>query len=163
MTRQNVVWWGVSFRVVKYPVPEEVNDPVSRYINLVCGETTEIILLLSGLLTHRRTVSHCLVCRITVELFLIARAISHNFAQFPGISIHTPTIVWTVESWVFCVWIVWFILPRPQPGVLNCNLYSSSIQRIKTKSFRYKKQGPKIHGSKKIFSESVVKVDQNCF
>ena len=80
------------------------------------GYTTEIILLLSGLLSHSRTVLHCLVCRITVEQFLILRAISHNFAQFPGISIHTPIIVRTVESWVFCVWIVWFILPRPQPG-----------------------------------------------
>ena len=34
ITRQNVVW-GVSFRVVKYTVPEEVNDPVSRNINPV--------------------------------------------------------------------------------------------------------------------------------
>ena len=76
-----------------------------------------IILLLSGLLTHCRAVSHCLVCRTTVEQFLIVRAISHSFAQFPGVSIHTPIIVWTVESWVFCVWIVWFILPRPQPGL----------------------------------------------
>ena len=45
-----------------------------------CKEfSTRKQLLLSGLLTHRRTVSHCLVCRITVELF---RAISHNFPEF---------------------------------------------------------------------------------
>ena len=41
-----------------------------------------IILLLSGLLTHCRAVSHCLVCRTTVEQFLIVRAISHNFPEF---------------------------------------------------------------------------------
>ena len=49
-------------------------------------ETTETILLLSGLLTHRRTVSHCLFCRITVAKFLILRAISRNFAQFRTVS-----------------------------------------------------------------------------
>ena len=54
------------------------------YVCVVCHSCPSvlIILLLSGLLTHCRAVSHCLVCRTTVEQFLIVRAISHNFPEF---------------------------------------------------------------------------------
>ena len=57
--------------------------------------------------------NHCRTISVSSRFFAKLRTISHSF---PGISIHTPIIVWTVESWVFCVWIVWFILPRPQTG-----------------------------------------------
>ena len=81
---------------------------------------------------QQKQICYCLVYWLTVAQYLtvcfveslshkfwffaLFRKTSHNFAQFHGIWIHTPIIVWTVESWVFCFWIVWFILPRPQPG-----------------------------------------------
>ena len=105
---------------------------LTSFLSVFLNTGTEIILLLSSLLTHRRTVSHCRVCRIIVEQFLILRAISHNFAKFPGISIRTQIIVWTVESWVFCVWIVWFILPRPQRGHCYKCSYKNTRAEVST-------------------------------
>ena len=68
MTRQNVAWGGggVSFRVVKYTDPEEVNDPVSRIIYLVFQNNDPVFLFINLVFRNNDP-----VCRVIILAFRI--------------------------------------------------------------------------------------------